>query len=547
MQNNNEDEPGLAEALVEVEGEQDEEADDEYEHIYEYGYTDTDGDTDDDEEAEDDKDEREASFEATLEQAMRVLEVPSLRSCIVRPKSRNLVLPPSYPLEANLRRFVDGLESHRQVELITLGRIDQFAFEEDDADGAGEDEEDVEGQGDRIDEAARRIQRAPDLLEVDLLLERLFGSVVPRHPTVDEVNFDECLSRSIERFAAALPAASRPLRDICFSNLSLEPSCVQAVAAMFRSSVQVRALSLSDIELDADGWKIVCDAIGVNPHLRVVSIDQRDLVPRPDTFLGLVRRGSPLDRLVINVAWKPEAFDSFVRGLRTNEVLRFLKFFPLRAQRQDRFKPMLLAPLEDLLWSHNCALYEVGVEPNYRRPSCCHRVLSLLKRNYRVRKAGEKLAKREHPYRIDQKLWAHAIGRVSSHPSLVQRILRRGNVGQFAGHMRRLVEDGQLPLYSPNLRPQRKLNRALHVRVRGPERLGDRRPAPGPVRAQPGRRGGRVPEHQRGVERVRREAHAGQVPRGAAQVPDAAGTSQMHRGNSGRDAFSPSDLTWFVR
>jgi hypothetical protein len=543
---NNYDERGLAAAVVEVEAgedegeveeEQDEEeedwdTDDENDYLYDYGFTDTDGDTDD-EAAEDDEDEDERAV--TLELALFVLEFfPDFIYSTVRPSSRNLLLPPSYPLEARLRRFVDALESRRHVEVLTLGRIDQFAFEEDDADGAREDEDDAEEQDDRIDEAARHIQRA---LEVDRLLERLFGSVVPRHPTLHTVNFDGCLPQSIERFAAAFPAVSGPLRDISFSNVSLEPSCAQAVAAM-----KVQALSLSNIGLGADGWKIVCDAIGMNPHLRSVSIDQRDLVPRPDTFAGLTRGGSAVAGLDINVAWKPEAFDSFVRCLRTNEVLRFLWFFPLRARRQDPFKPMLLAPLEDLLWSHNCALYQVFVVPNFRRPSCCHRVLSLVKRNYRVRKAGEKLAMREHPYRIDQKLWAHAIGRVSSHPSLIQRILRRGNVGQFAGHMGRLVQDGQLPLDSPNLRPQKKLNRALRVRVRGPERLRDRRPAPGPVRAQPGRRGGRVPEHQRGAERVRREARARQAPRGAPRVPDAAGTFQMHRGNPGRDTFSPSDL-----
>jgi hypothetical protein len=86
-----------------------------------------------------------------------------------------------------------------------------------------------------------------------------------------------------------------------------------------------------------------------------------------------------VDSLVINVTWKLEAFDSFVGCLHTNEVLRFQDFFPLHPRCQVPFKPMLLALLEDLLWPHNCALYRVYVEPYCRQPSCCHRVLSLLK------------------------------------------------------------------------------------------------------------------------------------------------------------------------
>jgi hypothetical protein len=267
---NNYDERGLAAAVVEVEAgedegeveeEQDEEeedwdTDDENDYLYDYGFTDTDGDTDD-EAAEDDEDEDERAV--TLELALFVLEFfPDFIYSTVRPSSRNLLLPPSYPLEARLRRFVDALESRRHVEVLTLGRIDQFAFEEDNADGAGED--DVEEQGDRNDEAARRIQRAPDLVAVDCLLERLFGSVVPCQVTIHTMNFDGCLSRSIKRFAAAFPAATGPLRVICFSNLSLEPSCTQVVPGMFRSNDQVQMLSLSDIGLDTDGWKIICDA-----------------------------------------------------------------------------------------------------------------------------------------------------------------------------------------------------------------------------------------------------------------------------------------------
>jgi hypothetical protein len=221
----------------EVKEEQDEEDEDtndeyEYEYIYEHGFTDTDGDTNEDE-AEEDEDEnaRDTSFEAPLKQAMSNLQhFPFLYGLAVRPP-QNLVLPPSYALEANLHRFVDLLESHRKVKLITLGRIDQFTFEQDNADSAGED--DVEEQGDRNDEAARRIQRAPDLVAVDCLLERLFGSVVPCQVTIHTMNFDGCLSRSIKRFAAAFPAATGPLRVICFSNLSLEPSCTQVVPGMF--------------------------------------------------------------------------------------------------------------------------------------------------------------------------------------------------------------------------------------------------------------------------------------------------------------------------
>jgi hypothetical protein len=397
-------------------------------------------------------------------------------STTVRPAGDELRnLPQSSSLAVDLRRFADALQRHRKICYLTLGPMDQFADEEADVAAAGEGENGVEAEGDRNGGIARQIQRAPDPEEVNRQAERLFGSVIPRHSTLGFVTFEGCLSRSVELFAAAFPAATRPLAGIEISNVALDSSCLLTVATMARSNVEVSFLLLRNTGLDGDGYKAVCDAIGVNRHLRTVKIFERRLKPRADTFTGLVPRGSLLKELHIRVAWTQESYVPFVRCLRTNETLSCLHFDPLRPTEQ-----MPLGPLEDLLWSHNCTLDWVGLVPSILKPppGMCNgsewrdhtsRVDGLVRRNRQVKRTASILAHLERPYRIDSKLWARAIGKVSSHPYLIQRILRRGNVDQFAGHVGRLVEDDQLHLRPNHLRPQRSLSPTLHVCVPYPD------------------------------------------------------------------------------
>jgi hypothetical protein len=447
---------------------------------------------------------RPAGYELYFESvALGIREYPSRDGFTLRREGDELRhLPLSSSLAVELRRFVNALQRHRKIRYLTLGPIDQFADEEADVAAAGEDENGVEAEGDRNGGIARQIQRAPDPEEVNRQAERLFGSVIPRHSSLMSVAFEGCLSRSVELFAAAFPAATRPLRGIDISNVALDSSCLQTVAAMLRSDVEVSFLLLRNTGLDGDGYKAVCDAIGVNRHLRTVHIFERRLKPRADTFTGLVRRGSLLEDLHIRVAWTQESYVPFVRCLRTNETLTCLKFNPVRPTEQ-----MPLGPLEDLLWSHNCTLGRVGLDPSdvlwshnctlggvgldpsilkpphdmcdssaWRDRTC--RVGGLVWRNRRVKCAAAKLADLERPYRIDRKLWARAIGEVSSHPYLIQRILRRGNVDQFAGHVGRLVEGDQLHLRPNHLQPQRSLSPFLRVCV----------PCPDPGGTVPGRK-----------------------------------------------------------
>jgi hypothetical protein len=101
-----------------------------------------------------------------------------------------------------------------------------------------------------------------------------------------------------------------------------------------------------------------------------------------------------------------------------------------------------------------------------------------------------------HPYRVDKKLWALAMGRVRSHPHLIQRILRQGNVAEFAGH-------GYCPATLPGgSAGMSKFLGETVDRARHPERLG--------------------------------------------AVPEAAGASPFHHGNLGRAIISRFDLAAFV-
>jgi ribosomal protein L36 len=161
-----------------------------------------------------------------------------------------------------------------------------------------------------------------------------------------------------------------------------------------------------------------------------------------------------LYHLEIYVAWTPESYLTFARSLRTNESLNKLDFFPFEAKATE-FNPILFGPLEAVLESHNCTLEQVGARPqkpssrdvaDLRLSNRCRHLNSLVKRNGSVRLVNKNLSFRT--YRIHKNLWALALGRVSSHPYLIQRILRRGNVAEFAAHVSSPAGAGQLLLSS---------------------------------------------------------------------------------------------------
>jgi hypothetical protein len=365
--------------------------------------------------------------------------------------------PASRAVEADLRRLVSALERHRAVRDLEVGPIDQFGDGQADA---------GQGQGGQRPGVARHLQIPADPEEMDRLFEDFFGRVIPRHPSLGSVKFNACLSRSVALFVAAFPAANRPLERLTISKVALDANGAQLVASMFRADAQVTFLKLRHTGLSADGWKVVADALGVNRHLREAEIEETDMEPRADTFPGLVRRGSSLEDLKIVVKWTRESYDPFVRCLRTNESLTTLDFDPRRSGDRNL---MHLGPLLVLLRSYNCTLLHINVDhpPDREAPrsapkgwaSGCRELRSLLSRNLGVSRVYANHAGLEHSEQMDPTLFTLTLGRVSSHPYLIQRILRRANVDQFAALMYPPAGAGQLLLSSSDP--------ALPVRQRG--------------------------------------------------------------------------------
>jgi hypothetical protein len=221
---------------------------------------------------------------------------------------------------------------------------------------------------------------------------------------------------------------------------------VQAIAAMIRRN---GALSKLDVYpsggLTPDDARCICQAVSNNTNLRQLGLRFREVFG--DSLDHVVTPSSLLRGLTVAV--ETAASDAFLRSLarqlRTNTALAELRIWHGWSKGPQEDWPdqlHLFRPLLDALETYNYSLVQIEVLTFPYFPGATAlferlrvRLDAYARRNRRIQRA---LAQLEHrSYRVRPANAGLVLGAVSALPTLVYRIVRRGNVNTLCDLVQR--------------------------------------------------------------------------------------------------------------
>jgi hypothetical protein len=281
-------------------------------------------------------------------------------------------------------------------------------------------------------------------------LDRLFGSTLPLHPTLEKIEFKNChiSEAGMELFTSSLPAASATTADdeqhhnhrtpLLPKELVLRLGInadvhVRAVAAMVGRNARVARLALSAgfHGLQPDEFRLVCGGLRSNTNLRTLTVtlfhaldDTLDLALAPE---------SPLEVLHIEGRYvlKDGATSSLARLLQTNTTLVELLFAGQIGRASDEHR---LDGIASVLETSNCTLqrFSEGTSPDLGRPRFCHhhlvatsRIGTCLRRNQWMHHVLQAWPNYCVP---SQALWPAVLVNADRSPTCLYRFVRRGNL-----------------------------------------------------------------------------------------------------------------------
>jgi hypothetical protein len=308
-------------------------------------------------------------------------------------------------------------------------------------------------------------------------LRDLFGDVLPRHRTLEEIVFDSCdvPEACFERFTSSLPASAtgpptlagddddearaRARRIVTpLKALTLEVrhvgTFVQSVADMVGRNALVSSLTLSASRgLRPHEFQLVCDGLPHNTHLGSLTVDLHRV--EDDTLDLALAPASPLRRLRLRLcealaaaaaAGPPGGATAapLARLLKTNVKLAALSVTVLSGSRWDESQ---LAAIESVLETHNFTLQELsdgGTNGDDRHHHLLQgsRIGQCLRRNRWIHHVLRVWPNYQVP---SQALWPAVLVRADSCPTLLYRFARRGNLPVWCGVVvvaRRVVGGG---------------------------------------------------------------------------------------------------------
>jgi hypothetical protein len=359
----------------------------------------------------------------------------------------------------SFQEAVQLLEGSRQNPLWSLVLVERDAAngdgDDDDDDGARlfffrrfvalleqqhEEEEEEEGNGARV--GCLHFGRVSWATLPDDASERLFGVVLPGHPTLREIDLDGVPLALVKVLVASLPARS-PLEGLHWYPHSLDHDSVHALAATIRRNNTLSKLNVHPVVgLRADDAKIICHAVSSNANLRQLGLQVKEVFEDTlDQVVAPSSSSSPssLRELSVQVIIAvPGAFvGRLARQLRTNTALTRLELChgsystgpPTTVRGQERLFRPLLAALE----TYNCTLVHVDVcsapwedGAHALAEAMEARIAPCTRRNRRIQRALAQLEPRS--YHVHPATLGLVLGAVSALPTLVYRIVRRGNV-----------------------------------------------------------------------------------------------------------------------
>jgi hypothetical protein len=281
-------------------------------------------------------------------------------------------------------------------------------------------------------------------------LERLFGDVLPRHRSRKVLSLEDCpiSSRFLECLMKGLTCHGEQnrvgLERLTFCNMTrpydLWDDGVPSIVRMLRSN-QVKPLQALDFvgcDLDAQQCHQLFEGVAANVHIRELNLSGDDLQDGAITNLPrlLAHRESVSNLRELNLSdmrFTSAGIRTLARALKTNATLQVLTVFPM----DDNSYPYeWFQPFEEVVLRFNWTLRRIMILGDPSRNDAAagsvrwqqqYRINSLLARNARVRQTHEALCRANFRV-VEPRLWPMVLDRVASKPSLLYRLVRRGNL-----------------------------------------------------------------------------------------------------------------------
>jgi hypothetical protein len=260
----------------------------------------------------------------------------------------------------HFRSFVDELERCPRLDWIDL----QHANVGGGVDG-GQSDADAGGRPGgselfRVDPALR--PHADDL-------DRLFGMVLPNHPSLKSISIREShiQPRCLQLFADAVPGnPSLDMTMLAFESTPLTVECWRLLKAALGHNVRLEELRLWYCGLDAEGMRLVCEGAGASKHLEALNFRDDVTVPAAAAAPAVAPASQLSPLIVLGRAWPREAFAELVAALRVSTALTLAYL-----GQEGEFPDAHLVP--DLLRTYNFALPSIRLDPAWPGPNVSRR------------------------------------------------------------------------------------------------------------------------------------------------------------------------------
>jgi hypothetical protein len=261
-------------------------------------------------------------------------------------------------------------------------------------------------------------------------LERFFGTVLPRHPSLKDLMFTCCridrhfLRLLTEPMATAI-STPMPLTDLCFFMTPIDSECAQLIKRMLQTGPLAK-LVITFCRIDADICRCICEGATGRTKLRYLSFKEiyhdGRLAIQSDTLAAALGPASKLTGFDVRASsWTDEAVEKAVAALRTNAELQHVRFVSFDPQDLIRHAALF----EDLLHRYNFTLVDLLLPDGADQEP-------LLLRNERIRALHGGLRDRGYCVPHSAALWPNVLERIGTFPTLLYRFVRRGNTTALA-------------------------------------------------------------------------------------------------------------------
>jgi hypothetical protein len=320
--------------------------------------------------------------------------------------------------------FVNGIERFQRVSEVRLQNGTFSGWEEEEEEEGGDDpNQHVVDNGNNV----------------DLAMVRLFGTVLPNHPSVTHIAFDASTLQLGYMALLTEGLSNNPspaLKTLYLESTPLTVEHARLLMIMLQhGNVQIEDLRLWQCGLQPDGLRLVCRGAAASAHLEHLNVRDGFDVP-PGAVVPAIEPRTSLKQLVVEArSWSPGAFAELVEALRVNT--RLVHAF-LGQVGRFRHEARLV---QDLVRTYNFSIQSVllGNGPGRFQDGTDRRgpIGALLRRNRRVRGVVRGVLEPDG-YRFDDRaMWPRVLQEIITFPTLLYRFVRSGNVDALADQLGR--------------------------------------------------------------------------------------------------------------